>query len=505
MSEDTLRRLREVYSLASRELYSQGEEKRERIRKNIGTKPLETIVPEYELRMLDSDARKELIEKGEDHLNEKKVNERISELAINKLLLQRIYAVPHFLTDFIQWYKATYTATPICKETPASGNVSYTVNKLGESEPAISQQNVFVWKTRGISNLKNRAFPNSGRVELLNEPNILIIGGGPIGLYMAGILRICLPRVRVNVVEGRVEGKERKLTRISSLRLGYTEPYKTVDGKVYCLPQNADAVLDSIYSFLMDLCPSIYTLLVGNRNDARYLNLVKHIFDGVLTVKPIFDAEGKQLGSTEHRDYIVMINYFEAIAARFAQEHGVNIYHDEKIDTEQNKLEYIEDTYTNEYTKVVFDSTGGRLLTPPEGRFERLYELIESKRMDPKVTLRAHADYEVKHLPNNVKQRYKANSMIQTPQGKQVAPILVGVLQPEEAVYKRKSYIYCALGETFMKTYYNYSNSISNGTSLCLAIALCLAKEYAEPQGGKRKTRNRGRNKRNRVRKTRRK
>ena len=119
--------------------------------------------------------------------------------------------------------------------------------------------------------------------------------------------------------------------------------------------------------------------------------------------------------------------------------------------------------------------------------------------MDPKLTLRAHADYEVKHIPNNVKQRFKAESMIQTPQGKQVAPILVGVLQPEEAVYKRKSYIYCALGETFMKTYYNYSNSISNGTSLCLAIALCLAKEFAEPQGGKRKTR------RNRGRKTRRK
>jgi len=303
---------------------------------------------------------------------------------------------------------------------------------------------------QSIPNLGTIEFSDSGTSspESIKGQNVLIIGAGPVGLYLAGILKLAAPHLIVNVVEKRCnDAKKRSLTRISA-----------IDTKKTYFYADKFSVLEKMARLFQTVCPILKESLFLDEE----FSLLNHIFKGV------------------NLPYI-SINYLEYLLANFAQKCGVIIYHDNKCGT----IEYVETNYTNSETKFVFDATGGRL-------FKRIKDVVINNSgahfASPGGMINSSFPVEF-----TFSESYDETRQRQAEQGVAVGSeflVQEGFLTPYEAVFQRNQYIYIAIGDTFMKTYFNESNSIAFGASISLALVFTLLNCFTTKHGGnRRKTR----------------
>jgi hypothetical protein len=188
-------------------------------------------------------------------------------------------------------------------------------------------------------------------------PNILIIGGGPNGLYAALLLRIALG-VNVTVVETRVQGRKRRLTRQNKIAIQGIAPTNRAPGL-------------QIASIINDIQPTLLKYTVRNNN--------------VTPTAAIPEPDGPYTTNT-----------VEYHLARTAQRAGVNIIHDNFGRPEAPysvQRDRIMERYSNEQTLMVIDATGGRVM-PYRGQPDP----IRTNPLLPPERLQLLAE-ETRHIP----------------------------------------------------------------------------------------------------------
>jgi hypothetical protein len=340
--------------------------------------------------------------------------------------------ISFFFSNFYSFYTHIYPVIkPICvseMNNSSRGPVSYTINantRLNIKEDLIHR----------------RTYSNSDKVFAQDGgDNILIVGAGPIGLYLAGLLKICAPHIEINIIEKRVsDDKQRALTRIGKLVLRSAYVYNTF------------YALDKMNELFSKACPILQELLIGIDPESKNASLIllNNIRSEIFTL-------------TSGTEQTYSINRVELLLANFAQRCGVNIYHDNKI----NSIEYIESNYVNKNTKYVFDATGGRLIKSRE------------------INAQFHNTRTVPRNFDEILNRKREEGI--------VGDFIVkeGYLTPEQAVYRRNGYIYAAIGETFIKTDYKESKSIVFGAAMSIGLVLLVLRELLDSKkGGTRKTR----------------
>lgn len=350
--------------------------------------------------------------------------------------LSRDKNVSIFLKNFIDFYTSEYRdLRSVCvDEQVIINSVSYSLPNSDEFKAYNQRTGNREMRAFTVPGLKDIPFKNNGiPFNTSMSKNILIIGAGPVGLYMAGILKCCAPSLEVNVVEPRVSADRiRHLTRTSSILTKH------------CKLDNTYLTVNKLTDFFHKVCPLLQTLLFTDDTKPT-IHLLNHVFKNV------------DMNS-------IAIGYLEFLLANFAQKCGVIIYHDPEL----GPLEKIEENYTNANTKFVIDSTGGRLIPADPSRFR----VIGTSSIRVANEIRQRLEQEGSPAKNfNIKE---------------------GFLTPEEAAFKRKTYIYLAIGDTFMKTDYRQSRAISYGSSISLALALVILRELQDERvGGSRKTKTR--------------
>jgi hypothetical protein len=177
-----------------------------------------------------------------------------------------------------------------------------------------------------ITLLKNIEFDGCN-LDILQH-NILIMGAGPIGLGMGIILKQLMPTLNINIIEKRVMGLSnnkltRKLTRNNGIAFNIYSENVNLDERTL------------IANFL-----SKYGLEIGNfiTSDNYFFTLPTEIMKSIIH----YIKNGK-----------ILINILEYTLSKYAIINGCNIVHT------KNGLEQL----TNDKTIMIFDATGGRLLT----------------------------------------------------------------------------------------------------------------------------------------------
>jgi hypothetical protein len=179
------------------------------------------------------------------------------------------------------------------------------------------------------TNMDTNTYPEG---PLAHNENVLIVGGGPNGLYMALMLKVVLgPLVNVTVVETRVHGRKRRLTRRNKITVLGEAPIESPPG------QQVAAIIREVEQDLVD-----YT--IRKQRGREYIMPAAAI------------PPQKTNGYTT--------NVVEYELAWAAQNVGVRIIHDNfgmeqaPYSVQRNR---ILERYTNEETFLVVDATGGRL------------------------------------------------------------------------------------------------------------------------------------------------
>ena len=364
-----------------------------------------------------------------------------------------------FFSEFCKFYKDTYiTLKPVCvseMSAPANARVSYVLPEGEEYKPARMKTGDggnlrgSDWIALTVGPLRSLEFPNS-RVNsrpfnTVRGDNILIIGAGPVGSYLAGLVKLCAPHLEVNLLENRSsDTRLRKLERITTTNLESI------------IVQNDFFAVDQINDLLIKVCPVLESLLIQFNESTRkpYLNILNNIFHGE-SVKTI------------------TINYLEFLLGRFAQECGVIIYHDNKA----TSLEYIESQYVNEKTKYVFDGTGGRLLS--NSNINARFPVVR------KHLGRTLYNEHTRRRPENIEHVQRPNK------GDYYwFSVREGYLTPDQAIFRRGPYIYAAIGDSFMKTDFTNSKAVAFGASMSIAVVLVILRELMDTtEGGMRRKR----------------
>jgi len=435
MSE-TLRRLQEVYKIAGDSLFSsrilpinysnvtRNQNYISRMTERITSQALVT--------------RKKLTNENYNSAIKKGMEMSVKDAATK---LSRDKNISIFLKNFINFYTSEYKEIrSVCvDEEILSNSVSYSLPNSNEFKAQSHATGNRSMKAFTVPGLKDIPFKNNGiPFNKSMDKNVLIIGAGPIGLYMAGLLKCCSPSLNVNVVEPRVStDKIRHLTRTSAILTKH------------CKIDNVYLSINKLTDFFHKVCPLLQTLLF--KDDSKpTIHLLNHVFKNI-------DMDS------------IAIGYLEFLLANFAQKCGVIIYHDPEL----GSLEKIEEAYTNTNTRFVFDATGGRLIPVDPARFPVI------------GTSSIRVGNEIRH-----------RLQLEGTTGKNFN-IKEGFLKPDEAVFKRNNYIYLAIGDTFMKTDYRQSRAISFGSSISLALILVILRELQDERvGGSRKNKSMTRKKR---------
>jgi hypothetical protein len=287
----------------------------------------------------------------------------------------------------------------------------------------------------GDKGLNLEEFPNSGEsIEDLDPTvkNIVIVGGGPVGLYMAGLIKMCDPELEVIVIEKRVQPIQHTLRKLER-----KEPIMLNNTKIRGICVN---YMDEL---LRGLCPVLHKNMIKINSVVYPTNL--HTRHHVPTLSLLEHA--LEIGSSW-----ININYLEYRLAKFAQSVGVIIFHDEKM----TSIEYLEQTYINPNTLIVFDATGGRLV-----RSANINSRFPITRRNTR-----------KSRPE---QSFRSNSAGGGTRSNNGFNVKEGYLTPEQAVHRLPSgCLYAAIGDTYMRVDYKEGRNVLYGTSICFCIALIL-------------------------------
>ena len=271
--------------------------------------------------------------------------------------------------------------------------------------------------------LKAVFLPNPHK-ELKARPNVCIVGAGPVGLYMAVLLKHLMPSLTVNIVEKRAtESGHRSLARDKEVYIPSAFISRTRIFPTWPDPAADVAVIEEA---LPRLCEPLASLL---------------------SVEGGFHLLAFLPGYTQTKKEI-RINRLELELAKVAQAKGVRIYHDNGI----TDLASIESRYTNEHTLIVFDATGGRLIP------------ISFPKIDT-------------YIPSTVVAAKKLNIEHRT---ERVVPIYEGHLDPGASIRRLAKSLYVPIGDTFMKVdFRGASPGTVNGMVLCVGMALAFMDAFA--------------------------
>lgn len=260
--------------------------------------------------------------------------------------------------------------------------------------------------------------------------NVLILGAGPNGVYMATILKAAMPDLNVNIIENRVsEDNLRQLTRhgfltikdlflklpLNEKTLGYSDPE---------LIKNINELNDIIRTF-----PSLQYLFenfISPKNE-NYLNLIN------------FD--------------IVQISFFEYYFAELAQYLGISIFHEKEFDIRK---------YTNDRTLCIFDATGGR--------FRRVDEYWDRWRLNN--------DHVLNSLRTEKKEKNESVLSIlhdRIERGETVN-LYEGFLPVEFSINTERDIPYISIGDTTIRTNYMNSSGMNFNCFLSVNYVLLLTK-----------------------------
>lgn len=336
--------------------------------------------------------------------------------------------------------------------------------------------------------LKQISIETNTNVDFSEKKNVVVVGGGPVGLYTAIVMKILKPDYEIKVLEKRGDknDKTRQLMRSQHVLLSkvfYQDFNETT--KLYTLPENSEFYTSQSHHPFKEYFPN------------QYGNTVKRNLLWFLEDIPPDDTS------------VIPINILELFLGKKAQELGIHIIHSADITLD------IITKYTNSNTVCVFDATGGRLFrrtfdnenTEPDTYIayngenfitsssnKKFASLDTSIDNPPQVYLSDYGQTYIKKVGNDttifkVKDgsfKIDINSADDTSNEFQIT---TGNLSPENAVYIFKDILMISVGDTYMKTDWHNGNGLYFG--FCISLLICneIAKETSSrsSSGGNRK------------------
>jgi len=263
-------------------------------------------------------------------------------------------------------------------------------------------------------------FPADG---IPDRDNVIILGGGPNGLFLATILKAAMPDLIVSVVENRVDDAgARLLTRTGKIHL---------PDSVSALTRLSDKVFGEFISIINTVAPGIGDIIMAKNQYKLYLS-----FNGLFN-------------SSEIKTNQVELHY-----AVLAQSLGVNIFHDKNSISNVGK-------YINSKTLCFFDATGGRF-RPLQPIWDKFIIIDEAKS-------RAEAAGEFRKLTGEL--RYRESIGLVKP-----FTVYEGYLPPELAVNDERGIPYVAIGDTAIRTNYKNGAGLYFNCFLSTFYAILLAR-----------------------------
>jgi len=198
----------------------------------------------------------------------------------------------------------------------------------------------------------------------------LIIGAGPVGLFMAILLKIYIPGLDINIIEKRNSGitnkKTRKLSRRNIIR----------NQSNFYFKNNFNT---SFKTFNDKLKPFFEKIGI---NPELHINIKDEFF----SLYPLLDKIEPKIENDKLKDFMnkynnqlnpvlqLPLNIIEFYLSQFAQNLNISIVYDDI-----NELKNIE-KYLDENTLSIFDATGGRLIIPEWSNINAEHKLGKNSR-----------------------------------------------------------------------------------------------------------------------------
>jgi len=253
------------------------------------------------------------------------------------------------LVGHFSWFKSTVSDSEI-KELRNLLNVF--LNWQRKQTGGVRYQNINLKLTPPVDNAGTYTYPsmninfegNNVMKTNLDTPNVLILGGGPAGLYAAILLKTAIPTLNVLVLENRVS----KLTNASS---GTTKLVRKLDRGRF---------------FLFETANLIRTSADGEDDlfDRMYHKLKTSNLGDLFILSPTHIDLFKNLLKTDAYPRL-KISFAEYLLAAHAQSIGVKIHHvlyDEGGAKNSATVEaYLRENFLNHNLLAIFDATGGRI------------------------------------------------------------------------------------------------------------------------------------------------